>query len=99
MPDNVRFITELVGAYGILESASTTLRGRATVRVRSNNTTGTNQVAQLTVRVIRQDGVELTKSTNLTLLASPDPQNVEIVPNVNEIVVSTREDDEQFPPL
>jgi len=99
MPDNVRFMAELVGAYGILESASTTVNGRATVRVRSNNTTGTNQIAQLTVRVIRQDGVELTKSTNLTLLALPTPQNVEIVPSVNEIVVSTREDDEQFPPL
>ncbi|MCS3918211.1 Ig-like domain-containing protein [Fervidibacter sacchari] len=99
MPDNVRFYADLVGAYGIIESVSATVAGRATIRVRNNNPTGTNQLAQLTVRVIRQDGVELTKSTNLTLLASPVVQKVEVVPDRNEIVVSNRDDDEQFPPL
>jgi len=81
MPDGVRFHADLVGAYGVIESVSTTVAGRATIRVRNNNPTGTNQVAQLTVRVIRQDGVELTKSTNLTLLASPVVQKVEVVPD------------------
>jgi adhesin/invasin len=99
MPDGVRFHADLVGAYGVIESVSTTVAGRATIRVRNNNPTGTNQVAQLTVRVIRQDGVELTKSTNLTLLASPVVQKVEVVPDRNEIVVSNRDDDEQYPPL
>ncbi len=60
MPNNVRFAAELVGAYGILESVSTTLNGRATIRIRNNNPTSSSQPIRLTVRVFRQDGVELT---------------------------------------
>jgi hypothetical protein len=91
MPNNVRFSADLVGAYGVLESVSTTLNGRATVRIRNNNPTNANQPVQLTVRAIRQDGLELTKSLSLTLLPSQVVAPVELQTNPSRIVVSNND--------
>jgi adhesin/invasin len=91
MPDNVRFGAELVGAYGVLESVSTTLNGQATIRIRNNNPTNANQSVQLTVRAIRQDGLELTKSLSLNLLPSQVVAPVELQTNRSQIVVSNND--------
>jgi hypothetical protein len=91
MPNNVRFGADLVGAYGVLESVSTTLNGRATVRIRNNNPTNANQPVQLTVRAIRQDGLELTKSLSLNLLPSQVVDPVELQTDRPQIVVSNND--------
>jgi adhesin/invasin len=91
MPNNIRFGAELVGAYGVLESVSTTLNGRATIRIRNNNPTNANQSVQLTVRAIRQDGLELTKSLSLNLLPSQVVAPVELQTNRSQIVVSNND--------
>jgi hypothetical protein len=88
MPNNVRFGAELVGAYGVLESVSTTLNGRATIRIRNNNPTNTAQLARLTVRAVRQDGLELTKSLDLNLLPSQVIVPVELQVDRSSIYVS-----------
>lgn len=91
MPDNVRFGAELIGAYGVLESISTTLGGRATIRIRNNNPTNTLQTARLAVRVIRQDGLEMTKSLDFNLLPSQVLAPVELRTNRPQIVVSNND--------
>ncbi|MGQ9520280.1 MAG: Ig-like domain-containing protein, partial [Candidatus Fervidibacter sp.] len=91
MPNNVRFGAELIGAYGVLESVSTTLNGRATIRIRNNNPTNTQQTTRLTVRVIRQDGLEMTKSLDFNLLPSQVVVPVELQTDPPKIVVSNND--------
>ncbi len=91
IPNNVRFGTELVGAYGILESVSTTLNGRATIRIRNNNPTNTTQLTRLVVRAVRQDGLEITKSLDLNLLPSQIVLPVELQVNPSSIYVSSND--------
>ena len=91
MPNNVRFVAELRGAYGILEPPTLTQNGQAKVIVRNNNPTNANQLVQLTVRAIRQDGLELTKSLNLNLLPSQVIAQVELQTNPSQIVVSNND--------
>ncbi len=91
VPNNVRFGTEVVGAYGVLESVSTTLNGRATIRIRNNNPTNSVQTIQLTVRAIRQDGLEITRSLNLNLLPSEEIAPVELQTSEVRIYVSTND--------
>ncbi len=91
MPNNVRFSAELTGAYGVLESVSTTLNGRATIRIRNNNPTTSRQTSRLTVRLIRQDGLEMTRSLDLNLLPTEVSPVVELSTNRSEIVVSNND--------
>ncbi len=91
IPNNVRFSAELSGAYGLLESISTTLNGRATVRIRNNNPTNFPQTVQLTVRAIRQDGLELAKLLNLNLLPSEVVTPIELQTSQPRIYVSTND--------
>jgi hypothetical protein len=89
MPNNVRFSVELRGAYGILEPPNPTQNGQAKIIVRNNNPSNAKYTAQLTVRAIRQDGLELAKSLDLILLPVQVFPNVELQTDRDRIFVSS----------
>jgi hypothetical protein len=89
MPNNVRFSVELRGAYGILEPPTPTQNGQAKIIVRNNNPSNAKYIAQLTVRAIRQDGLELAKSLDLILLPVQVFPSVELQTDKDRIFVSS----------